>query len=213
MDADNGIDCPKKVTGTFRPHKYHVIFPWTRPAVIKYVYSRMLPKVWAIHLAKAFDTMGFVAVVLCQQQDLLNCISHQAAAPLILDLPECHLACVFERPNKQSRRTTNFSHIWVWGLEVTTSTLNQFRGKTSRVTPTRKRHSWGRNNKSWRLPKGLAHPEHNCRVACWRSPNPYHEGSFCVSEQRLWEVPFRTTPLPGISSLSATQFSACVGRN
>lgn len=130
MEADNEIDCPKKVTGTFRPHKYHVIFPWTRPAVIKCVCLRMLPKVWAIHLAKAFDTMGLVIVVLGQHQDLLNCISHQAAVPLILDHTECHLACVFERPNKQSWRTTNFSHIWAWDLEVMTPTLNQFCGKT-----------------------------------------------------------------------------------
>lgn len=111
IQADNGIDCPMKVTRDFHPHKYHVIFPWTRPAVIKYVYLRVLPKVWAIHLAKAFDTMGFVIVVLCQHQNLFNCISHQAAVPLILDLTECRLVYMFERPNKQSWMTTNFSYI------------------------------------------------------------------------------------------------------
>lgn len=111
VEADNGIDCPKEVTGTFLPHEYHVIFPWTRPAVIKDVYLRMLPKVWAIHLAKASDTMGFVIVGLGQHQDLFNCISHQAAVPLILELTECLLAWVFERPNKQSWGTISFSHI------------------------------------------------------------------------------------------------------
>lgn len=44
IKADNGIDCPQKVTGAFRPHKYHVIFPRTGPAVIKYVYLRALPR-------------------------------------------------------------------------------------------------------------------------------------------------------------------------
>lgn len=105
------------MTGTFHPHKHHVIFPRTGPAVIKCVYLRVLPMVWAIHLAKALDTMGFVIVVLCQHQDWFHCLSHQAAVPLILDLTECRLACVFQRPNKQSWTTTHFSHIWVWGLE------------------------------------------------------------------------------------------------
>lgn len=61
---------------------------------------------------------GIVAAVPCQHQGLLNCISHQAAVPLISDLTECRLACAFQKPNKQSWSTRNFSHIWVWSLEV-----------------------------------------------------------------------------------------------
>lgn len=61
---------------------------------------------------------GIVVAVPCQHQGLLNCISHQAAVPLISDRTECRLARVFQRPNKQSWSTTNFSPIWVRSLEI-----------------------------------------------------------------------------------------------
>lgn len=126
---------PMKVDRRLHPRKYHVIFPWTRPAVIKYVYLRVLPKVWAIHLAKALDTMGFVIVVLCQHQNLFNCISHQAAVPLILDLIECRLVYMFERPNNKAEllQTSPIFKSEVWN--VWPQVPNQSCGKTEGSLP------------------------------------------------------------------------------
>lgn len=185
VKADNGIDCPQTGAGTFRPHKHHVIFPRSGPAAMKYVYWRARPRVWAIRLAER-STLWDCWCGAVPAPGLLNCISHQAAVPLISHLTERRLACALPRANKQSWSTAHLSHIWVWGLGGLIPG-----GETGKMTPCKRgikvRPQW----QEWKVserpcpPKGPL-SDHVVMVSKLLVLRFFF---FCIFEQYLQDVP------------------------
>lgn len=159
--------------------------------MIKYVYLRKHPKAWAIHLAKASDTMGFV---------VQHCASTKTYFITWVIRPQCHQPCdslsgawlvwTTSLTEPSSYNHLPYLNVRSGGCEFPASPPSPPSPPPPRCSrpstnPTLKRHSW----EKW---QALEASNRLCLLRTWL---PCHALSvlpiptnFCVCEQCVQEV-------------------------